>query len=147
MGQGTCSLYWTEVQESTLSPAVIPDCRLQNFLWSVFPKTLHWHSPDLLVLTPGRSFSCGIVLGTVSKCVGSVHTYRWPAVPRSVLLWPQSYSLLGLALGSVRRLLFSEKHEKCFSSLLIHHQHSFLIYAIFPGAISMKFLKALSVHY
>ena len=40
---------------STLSPAFIFNCRLQNFLWSVFPKTLHWHSPDLLVFTPGQS--------------------------------------------------------------------------------------------
>ena len=57
--------------ESTLSPAFIPDCRLQNFLWSIFPKTLHRHSPDLLVFTPGCSL---LVLGTISKCVGSVHT-------------------------------------------------------------------------
>ena len=40
--------------ESTLSPAFIPDCRIQNLLWSVFPKILHWHSPDL-VFTLGRS--------------------------------------------------------------------------------------------
>ena len=40
--------------ESTLSPAFIPDCRLENFFWSVFPKTLHWHSLDL-VFTPGHS--------------------------------------------------------------------------------------------
>ena len=57
--------------ESTLSPAFIPDCRLQNFLWSIFPKTLHWHSLELLVFTPGRSL---LVFGTISKCVGSVHT-------------------------------------------------------------------------
>ena len=45
--------------ESTLSPAFISNCRLQNCLWpslwSIFPKTLHWHSPDLLVFTPGHS--------------------------------------------------------------------------------------------
>ena len=28
-----------------------------------------------------------------------------------------------------------------------NHQHSFLIYAVIPGAISMKFLKAVKVHY
>ena len=41
--------------ESTLRPAFIPDCRLQNSFWSVFPKTPHWHSPDPLVSTPGCS--------------------------------------------------------------------------------------------
>ena len=37
--------------ESTVSPAFISNCRLQNFLWSIFLKTLHQHSPDLLVYT------------------------------------------------------------------------------------------------
>ena len=42
--------------ESTLSPAFIPNCRLQDFFFNlIFPKTLHWHSPDLFVFTPGRS--------------------------------------------------------------------------------------------
>ena len=37
--------------ESTLSPAFIPNCRLQDFFDLIFPKTLCWHSPDLLVFT------------------------------------------------------------------------------------------------
>ena len=109
-----------------------------------------------------RPFPPGTVSGAISKCVGSVHTWRQPGVPRSMLSWSQSYSLLDLALGSVTRQLFWEKHEKWFSSLLIYHQHSFLISAVFPGAISffffstslpapgaisMKFLKAVEVHY
>ena len=46
-------LDWDAV--ATLSPAFIPDCRLQNLLWSFFSKTLYWHSPHLLVFTPSRS--------------------------------------------------------------------------------------------
>ena len=91
--------------ESTLSPAFISNCRLQNFLWSFFPKTLHWHGPALLVFTPGHS-----LLGKSREPSASAKAVF---IPDADLVFqspcihdPNHNPLWGLALGFVTRLLF-----------------------------------------
>ena len=110
IGQGTCSLYWTEVQSPLWVHLLFLIAHYKTFFDLNFPKTPCWHSPDL-VFYP-RPFPSGLVSGTISKCVGSVLACRWPAVPRSMLSWAQSYSLLSLALGFVTRRLFLRKTWK-----------------------------------
>ena len=53
-----------------------------------------------------RPLPSGLISGTISKCIGSIHAWCHPGVPRSMLSWSQSYSLLRLALGFVTRRLF-----------------------------------------
>ena len=91
--------------EATLSLAFIPNCRLQDFLWSYLSQDtmLTWSRSPCFYPRP---FPSGLVSGTVSKCVGSVPAWCGPGVPRSMLSWSRSYSLLCLALGFVTRLLF-----------------------------------------
>ena len=117
VGEETCSLYWTEVQSPLWVQILFLSADYKNFFGLTFsrhilfqshtPKChgLHRHSPDFLIFIPG-CFLFGQVSRTISKCVGSVHAWRRPSVPKPMLSWSQSYSLLGLALGFVTRLLF-----------------------------------------
>ena len=75
MGQGTCSLYWTEVQSPLWVQVLFLIADYKTFFDLIFLTTLHWHSPDLLASPPSQ-----LVLGTISKCVGGVHAWRWPGV-------------------------------------------------------------------
>ena len=95
MGQGTCSLHWTEVH-SPLSVAFIPNCRLQDFLGSYLSQdTGRVHHLLLGVMdytdivqiccVYPSSFPSGLVSGTVSKYTGSVQAWRRLGVPRSML--------------------------------------------------------------
>ena len=53
--QGTSSLCWTEVQ-SPLWVQLLPLVADYKTVFDLtFPKTLHWHGPDLLAFTPGCS--------------------------------------------------------------------------------------------
>ena len=61
-----------------------------------------------LYLSHGRS----IYTMEIGKCLGSNHAWCQPSVPRSMLSWSQSYSLLGLTLGFVTRWLFLRKIHK-----------------------------------
>ena len=89
--------------ESSLSPAFISNCRLQNFLWSFFPKTLHWHSPALLVFTPGHSLP--------GKSWEQSASTKAVFIPDPVFQSPCFHDshhnpFWGLALGFVTRSLF-----------------------------------------
>ena len=89
--------------ESTVSPAFISNCRLQNFLWSIFPKTLHWHSPALLVFTPGHSLP--------GKSWEQSASTKAVFIPDPVFQSPCFHDshhnpFWGLALGFVTRSLF-----------------------------------------
>ena len=126
IGQGTCSLYWTEVQSPLWVQLVFLIADYKTFFDLNSPKTLHWYSPDLLVFYP-RPFPPGLVSGTISKCVGSVLACRWPGVPRSMLSWAQSYSLLSLALGFVTRRLFLRKTWKIIINTVSYYMLFFQV--------------------
>ena len=115
--------------ESTLSPAFIPKCRLQDFLRSCFSQDTCFVNHVLLNVMDytdiiqiskclPQIIPSGLVLGTISKCIGSIHAWRWVSVPRSLLSWSQSYSVLGLALGFVIRRLFLGKKWKIISNIV-----------------------------
>ena len=109
--------------QSTLSLAFIPNCRLQDFLRShlsqdtcrvnhLLLSVVDYTDTVQISCVYPRSSPSGLVSGTVSKCISSLHAWRWLGVPRSMLSWSQSYSLLGLALGVVTRRLFLRRMWK-----------------------------------
>ena len=81
-GSGPGDLHQSPLRVQLL--ALITDYKASFDL--ILPKTLHWHGPDLLASTPGRSLLGS--LGNNSKCAGSVHAWRRPAVPRPIFHIP-----------------------------------------------------------
>ena len=59
-----------------------------------------------------------LVWGAISGLTGCAHAWRQPGAPRSMLPWPQSYFLLGLALGSVTRRSFLRKTWKIIINMI-----------------------------
>ena len=131
MGQGACSLYWTEVQSPLWVQLLFRIADYKTFLSYLSQDT----TPTVQIpLFFPRPLTFGLVSETISKCVGSVHAWCWPEVTRSMLSWSQSYSLLGLALGSVQGY-YSKKNMKN------NYQHSFLIYVVFQMLFLWNFSR------
>ena len=147
MGQGTCSLYWTEVQ----SPLWVQLLFLMADYKTFFDLSSPRHYRDIvqisLFLPQAGPFwnSLGNNQQVCRQCsylmptwCSKVHAFMIPVILPC-----------GSGLGVCNKAIILRKTwwKKYFLSLLIYHQHSFLISAVFPGAISMKFLKAVKVHY
>ena len=146
MDQGACNLYWTEVQ----SPLWVQLSFLIADYKTCFAVSFPRHYIDIvqisLFLPQAVPFwnSLGNNQQVCRQCsylpptwYSKVHAFMIPVILPS-----------GSGLGVCNKAIILRKTwwKKCFSSLLTYHQHSFLIYAVLPGAISMKFLKAMKVH-
>ena len=146
MDQGACSLYWTEVQ----SPLWVQLLFLIADYKTCFALSFPRHYIDIvqisLFLPQAVPFwnSLGNNQQVCRQCsylmptwCSKVHAFMIPVILPC-----------GSGLGVCNKAIILRKTwwKKYFLSLLIY-QHSFSIYAVFPGAISMKFLKAMKVHY
>ena len=102
-GQGTCSLYWTEVQSPLWVQLVFLIADYKTFLILSFPR----HYADIVQIS---LFSPQAILFWASlgnnQQVRRQHSCLIPIwYSKSILSGSQSYSLLGLALGFITRLL------------------------------------------
>ena len=102
MGHRTCGLCWTEVQSPLWVQLLFLIAHYKTFSDLTQDTTLTYRSSCF----HPRLLPSGLISGTISKCIGSIHAWCHPGVPRSMLSWSRSYSLLGLALGFVTRRLF-----------------------------------------
>lgn len=108
-GQGTSSLC-TERQSPLWVQPLPLVAHYKTFFDFIFPKTLYWHSADLLAIT-----TQAIPLGSSQDQPASAQAASMPDAdlvfqgPRS---WSLRYSLLGLALGFVTRRIIVKKTWK-----------------------------------
>ena len=109
-GSGACSLCWTEVQSPLWVQLLLLTVDYKTFLDRSFPR----HCTDIgQILFLPRSFPRGTVSGAVSKCVGGVHTWRWPAVRVHAFMTPVILAF-GPGLGVCKKAVILRKTWKIF---------------------------------
>ena len=110
-GSRACSLCRTEVQSPLWVQLLILTVDYKAFLDRSFPR----HCTDIgqISLFFPRPFPHGVVSGTVSKCVGGVHTWPRPAVKVHAFMTPVILPS-GSGLGVCKKAVILRKTWKLF---------------------------------
>ena len=146
MGLGTCSPYWTEVQSPLWVQLLFLIAEYKTCFDLSFPR-YYIDIVQILFLPQAVPFWNSLRNNQQMCRQCSYLTQTWCSKVHAFLIPVILPSGSGLGVCNKAIILRKSWWKKCFSSLLTYHQHSFLIYAVFPGAVSMKFLKAMKVHY
>ena len=100
-GQGTCNLYWTEVQSPLWVQVLFLIADYKTFLVLSFPRL---YADIVQILFSPQAILFWANLGNNQQVHRQHSCLMQSSVPRSILSWAQSYFLLGLALEFVTRL-------------------------------------------